>query len=217
VTIYLHIMDQGGFLAPYSARLKDAGQRAIAVLTQYSDLDAVDVSIQPSDWGPDQPYCQAVATGPNAVQITVERTRIESYDIAKSFFRTLVHELHHCLRWRYVRSWTVTEALILEGLALRADTFASGDTTSHIPKPQDIRNDLEYLALHGSSPITDHRDWLYCGYDGATDLPSRIYTVGDYLMIRALKTLGINPFQAARLSAETLMTAAHAQSDKETQ
>ena len=208
MSIHLHIMDRGGALASRRAEIEAAAQAAIDVYRTGTDLSEVDISLVPTDWGTDQPFCTAAATGPHGVQITIEASRLDRYAISTSFFRTMVHELRHCLRWRHVTTWTVNEGLVLEGLALRADTLASRDTTSHIAPPDAPRVEELYVVRYGDAPLRKHRDWLYSSDDGTQDKPARIYSVGDYLMTRALETLGTDPFAAAALPAPDLIAAA---------
>lgn len=201
-------MDRGNALATRRAEIEAAAQAAIDMYRTGTDLSEVDISLLPTDWGTDQPFCVAAATGPHGIQVKIETSRLDQYAISTSFFRTMVHELHHCLRWRHVTAWTVNEALVLEGLALRADTLASRDTTSHIAPPDAPRTEERYVAQYGHAPLQDHRDWLYASDDGTEGKPARIYSVGDYLMTRALETLGTDPFAAAALPASVLIEAA---------
>ncbi|MDO5631190.1 MAG: DUF2268 domain-containing putative Zn-dependent protease [Paracoccus sp. (in: a-proteobacteria)] len=114
-TFYLHPLNARHALTPVLSEIRAGARHAVAMaseLTEVPDFDLV-VRAEPgggiTDWG-----VSGYAPAPGLVEIVLDPAR---YD-AQALIRTLLHEMHHIIRWAgpgYGRS--LGETLVSEGLA----------------------------------------------------------------------------------------------------
>ncbi|MEM8824294.1 MAG: DUF2268 domain-containing putative Zn-dependent protease [Pseudomonadota bacterium] len=208
MTIRLQILDAGGHFRRRRPLIRRIMTEAIDYAVARSDLSNVDLVVHPTDFGADQFPVSAFTMGPHNIHIGIERSQLGSDDLELDIFRAAVHELHHAHRWRFVhRSWTVAEALTLEGLAVLADQQAAGPQDG-IDRPlHDPAGALGHVASIRDNPIERHRNWLYQAEATQPGGFARIYTIGNLLLGAALDGLKLDPWQAARLSAADLLDA----------
>ena len=129
--------------------MRDAVTAGIDWVLQRSALSDVDVILYPTDFGRDWSI-SAHTAGPHLVVIGVDVALLTSDALYQEVRCCLVHELHHCLRWRHVPRWTVAEAVILEGLAKRADIDAfRADVPDAVIAEVRIEAGLDDLARRG--------------------------------------------------------------------
>lgn len=205
MSIDVHIFDRGHAFGHARGTIDLTARRAGEDMALRCGLTDVDVAIFPTDWGADQPEANAFTMGPHGVHVGIELAHLPRYDIQSAFYRLMIHELHHCFRWRHVPRWSVSEALALEGLALLADEAMAGPRANAMPAPVDPQAELAVLRKKGHKKMEKHRDWLYA--PDAKGAPFRIYTLGRYVMERALRQLDLDPFEAATHSADRLVEA----------
>ena len=212
MTIRCQILDAGGHFRRRAPLIRRAVAEAVRYVEDVSDLGDVDLVVHPTDFGRDQFAIAAFTMGPHNIHIGVERSQLSSEDLEAELFRTVVHELHHALRWRSIARWTVAEAVILEGLALVADHAAAG-RQDWVDRPlADLEGALSYVIAHRDRRLEDHRAWLYTSEPQQPGAVARAYTVGLLLMRGAMRALRTDPWSAARRPAAELIDAGlHAQ------
>ncbi|WP_308916950.1 DUF2268 domain-containing putative Zn-dependent protease [Jannaschia sp. LMIT008] len=207
MTIRVQILDAGGYFRRRLPLIRRTVADAVAYVEGVSEIRDVDLIVHPTDFGRDQFSIAAFTMGPHNIHIGVERSQLSAEDMDVDLFRTTVHELHHAWRWRHVKRWTVSEAVILEGLALLADHGAVGPQDGVDRPLDDVKKALDYVLAHGSESLTKHRNWLYTSEPEQPGAVARAYTVGMLLMRGALEELKLDPWQAATMEASALIEA----------
>lgn len=212
LSLDLHLHDRGGAFGPRRAMIEAAARDGMAWVRARADLQDVDILLYPTDFGHDQGV-NAVSTGPHLVSFGLDIAILDDPELDQIVRCCVVHELHHCLRWRHIPHWSVAECVILEGLAKIADIEAYRAHMPDAPDPgwamaEPGRLDAEFADL-SDRDMEDARDWLYAAEPGTPPgTPARIYTVGLRHMQAALAQLGQDAWAAARLPAATLVAAA---------
>lgn len=210
MTVRAHILDAGNLFG----RRRPAVQRAVDAAVRYVErrsprLDA-DLVVQPMSFGRDHFPIEAFAMSPHNVHVGIERTSLSADDMGAEVYRTVIHELHHAVRWSHVPRWTLGEAIILEGLAVVADQVAAGPREDLLRPMRDAARAVDYLLAHRSEPLRGHQKWLYSTEPEQPGDATRIYTAGLHVMRAALTTLRVSPWKAATRSADDLLDAGFA-------
>lgn len=154
----IHFLNSRKALNSVMPEARDAAREAVALVEEHADLPRFDLVIRA---GEDVVQGWAVggyAPGPGHIQITLEPARFAP----EYFIRTLVHELHHLIRWDgpgYGKS--LGEALVSEGLAGHFVLQVLGGT----PDPWDAVNPSDGLARRAldewSRRDYDHAEWFF--------------------------------------------------------
>ncbi len=206
MSIRVQILDSGGFFGRRRALIRRTIDAALAHVHAICGLTDVDLVIHPNDHGPDQFCISAFTMGPHNIHIGIERSQLSSDELEADLYRTLVHELHHALRWRHVaRKWSVGEVIVLEGLALLADERAAGPHDDIARPLSDPDAALSYLARFRDADVAAHRAWLYAPEPAQPGGAARVYTIGRMLMERAIDARGLGPWAAAAIPADDLL------------
>lgn len=104
------MFDAGHRFGPHRAELPAAA--AVRHVRARSGLSNVDILIHPLDLGEHEIGVFGQTLGPHNVHIGIEVSQFGDPDLAGDLFRVIVHEPHHALRWRHVRSrWTIAEVV----------------------------------------------------------------------------------------------------------
>lgn len=111
---HLHLLNARNALTGTMAELRATAREAVALTAQHVDVPRFDLLVRAGDavipdWG-----MTGYAPGPGVIEITLTPEKFSSDHLR----RTLVHELHHLVRWEgpgYGRS--LGEAMVSEGLA----------------------------------------------------------------------------------------------------
>ena len=115
MSIYnIHFLNARNALTGMMPEARAAAREAVTAASEHADLPPFDLVIRAGDevmtgWG-----IGGCAPAPGQIQITLDPARYAP----EPFIRTLVHELHHLIRWDgpgYGK--TLGEALVSEGLA----------------------------------------------------------------------------------------------------
>lgn len=149
----IHFLNARHALTPVRAELRAAVQQAVTQVCDHADLPDFDVVIraQPggglTDWG-----VGGCAPSPGLIELTLDPARFVPLNVV----RTMVHEMHHLIRWDgpgYGRS--LGEALVSEGLAGHFVVQVMGGP----PDPWDAVNPAPGLARRAMN------DWAHRDYD----------------------------------------------------
>lgn len=139
--------------------------------------------------------------GPHAVLVTVDpEVEISRDDLVS----TMVHEIHHAIRWRAPGCGTALgERLVSEGLAQVFEVECTGR------RPLYGRGAVERqwrdLALaEATEDPADEGRWFF----GSGEVPFWFgYRLGYHLMVDALRSAGLTAAEAVHLPASTLLGA----------
>jgi hypothetical protein len=207
MTVRLRIFDAGDHFKRRLPLIRRSVTAAIDHAAEHSGLADVDVVVHPKDQGPDQWAVEAFTLGPHNVHIGVERSELSSEELETDLFRCAVHELHHAWRWGLMgrRTWSVGEAIVLEGLAMLADHAAAGPQHD-VDRPLDepCRAMREFAAIR-HEPVARHRAWLHSPEPSQPGGVSRLYSVGRVVMRAAILEKGTGPWEAAALPTDDLV------------
>jgi hypothetical protein len=204
--IRVHVFDAGRRFAAHRTLLDAIVEQAVRHVSDQSGLTEVDLVIQPIDGTAGGFPIQASTSDGHSIHIGLDPTFLDDRDVDDELLRTVVHELHHALRWRYVRKWTVAEVVALEGLALAADRAVCRDVVEvDEPPAEEAEKLIAYLAAHGEEAALQHRTWLYSSDPARPGDPGRVYRAGQLLMDAALAALDKTPWQAVRRSGLELV------------
>ena len=157
-------------------------------------------------------YRSGKAFGPGFAQIEVNTDHPRySSEWSGEGEALVLHELHHCLRWPYVRGpWTIGEVTVLEGLAMLSEGKGSSQPLDYgtPPRPDVLRALCERAWRERASPESDETAWFRDRRCEAGELDAPVnYHVGRTMMQRALDRLGVDPFGAAGMPMEKLLAA----------
>lgn len=154
----LHFLNARQDLTLVMSETRAATREAVAAAAEHTDLPAFDLVIRAGDevmtgWG-----LGGYAPAPGQIQITLDPDRFDP-DL---FIRTLVHELHHLIRWDGAGyGKTLGEALVSEGLAGHFVLQVLGGK----PDPWDAvapSDGLARRALNEWSRLGyDHSEWFF--------------------------------------------------------
>lgn len=207
MTIRVHYFDAGKLFGRSMATIRRTLVDAVAHVEDRSTLADVDVVVQPLDSGRDQFPIAAFTMGPHNIHIGIERSQLRGDDMEADLFRAAVHEMHHALRWRHRGPiWTVGEVVVLEGLALLADTAAAGPDDETDRPLTDPGAALQKLERIRAEPLSAHRHWLYSSEDSQPGGPERVYSLGRLVLGAALEAIDADPWQAATMRADDLLS-----------
>ncbi len=150
----LHFLNARNDLTPVMSEIRAATRAGVAAASDHVDLPPFDLVLRAGDevmtgWG-----VGGLAPAPGQIQITLDPSRFAP-DL---FIRTLIHEIHHLIRWDgpgYGK--TLGEALVSEGLAGHFVLMVLGGK----PDPWDAVTPSEGLARRASN------EWSRLGYDHA--------------------------------------------------
>ena len=104
--------------------------------------------------------------------------------------RSMVHEIHHALRYRFAGPWTVGENLVLEGLALCAECSTGCPPVEFEALPKDVLKSLISKAHRQKDfPINPNEDykkfnWIWEAH--SSDHVANMYYVGRNIVTNAL-------------------------------
>ncbi|MEM9910609.1 MAG: DUF2268 domain-containing putative Zn-dependent protease [Pseudomonadota bacterium] len=180
--------------------VRDALQR-IQELVEVSDLDVMLVPT-PNLSHPRFPvsgYCHndhAVDCSVNPDHPRYEKT----FDVEVP--RSIVHEVHHALRYRFAGPWTVGENLVLEGLALCAEGALRCPPAEFEALPKDVHHSLVTKAHQQKSfpinPNEDHRKYNWIWEANSPDHVANMYYVGRHIVETALANTSEDAFSAIK-------------------
>lgn len=209
MSVCIYILTGSKDVKPYSAELKSVANSAVASVKKSLPIRDLDIVFYDN---PGATFTEEEMGGiggftPNAHTVFISlNPRHKSFQSAlkNHLFFTLVHELHHTIRWqKQVDGDTLLEAMIFEGLA---DHFAMEVTGRKKPTiysdaltPEQKKIFLKKASEEWSKPTYNHNEWFY----GST--PKIIprwtgYTLGFDLVAKYLNT-------HSGLPASTLATA----------
>lgn len=150
----IHYLNARKTLNSVMPETRAAARQAVAAVEEHIELPRFDLVIRAGEEVVQGWAVGGYAPGPGHIQITLEPERFSP----EPFIRTLVHELHHLIRWDgpgYGKS--LGEALVSEGLAGHFVLQVLGGT----PDPWDAVNPSEGLTRRASN------EWSRLGYDHA--------------------------------------------------
>ena len=204
----LHIMDKAKLFSEPERRLvMTILEDTLAKVERCCPLGDLDIVIFPTEnYTHPEAYHGGYTYSANCLEISVNpRHGLFAARFAVEFPALILHEVHHCLRFRHVRDWNVGELVVLEGLAMNAET-AFGDA----PLPTDSSmTDGTLLQLCAKALETkdeagfDKTAWVY-GRDSDEETPY-IYLIGRKLVNAALSILTKNAFEAVAEDSQTLL------------
>jgi uncharacterized protein YjaZ len=211
MSIKIHILTGSKGVKPYAIELKSSAESAVASAKRLLPIKDVDIVFYDN---PGATFTEDEMGGiggftPNAHTVFISlNPRHKSFQnaIKNHLYFTLVHELHHTIRWqKEVEGDTLLEALVFEGLA---DHFAMEVTGRQKPTiysnaltPEQKKIFLRRASEKWSEPTYNHNEWFY----GST--PNAIprwtgYTLGYDLVAKYLQTHhGTLPSQLATADA----------------
>jgi Predicted Zn-dependent protease (DUF2268) len=216
----LHIMDKAKlFSDAEQSMVLNVLKDTLAKVENCCPLGDLDVVIFPTEnYTHPEAYHGGFAFSANCLEISVNpkhclfATRFEI-----EFPALILHELHHCLRVRHVKVWNVGELVVLEGLAMSAES-AFGDRP--LSTDSSMSNEALLKLCRKACETQDDEGyeeskWVY-GRDSDEETPY-IYLMGSKLVSSALGVLDKNAFEAVGessrkllgLGSEALMLEAH--------
>ncbi|MFD1794859.1 peptidase [Paracoccus aurantiacus] len=154
----IHFLNARKALNGVMPEARAAARDAVAIVEEHVALPRFDLVIRTGDevvqgWG-----MGGYAPAPGQIQITLDPSRFDP----EPFTRTLVHELHHLIRWDgpgYGKS--LGEALVSEGLAGHFVLQVLGGP----PDPWDSVNPSDEIARRASNEWArrdyDHAEWFF--------------------------------------------------------
>lgn len=211
--VYWKVMDRGRRLSDASLkRVETCVKAAVHILEQKCpDLDA-DLALIPTDilehpkW-----YRSGKAFGPGYAQVEFnpDHPRFDT-DWEDEGAALVIHELHHCLRWKDASTkWTIGEVIVLEGLAMLAERASEKRALDYGEPPSSkILEELcEKAFLHRTSPEGEDTSWFRAMHVDSEVLDAPVnYYIGKTMMEVALDALGLDPFQAIKVPSSTLLS-----------
>jgi hypothetical protein len=208
VPVDLHIMDKAQLFTGSQYRMvKNILEDTLGKIDRCSPLGDLDVVVFPTEnYTHPEGYHGGYTFGANSLEISVNpRHELFTKRFEIEFPALILHEVHHCLRYRHVGAWTVGELIVLEGLAMNAET-AFGDPP--LPTESSMSEDtLLQLCVKACAAQHDESSektaWVY-GRDGDEETPY-IYLIGRKLVTPALARLNKNAFEAVGESSQTLL------------
>ena len=127
-------------------------------------------------------------------------------DYVTAFFPALLaHELHHCLRWPYF-SKTIGEAIILEGMALRAERDLGFERRALGQAPDQAQMQAMFDKAQSEIDAPHDGSWIYSAPGG--DGWSWIYHLGEYVVDLAFEAEGWDVFSQIDTPAPEIFAAA---------
>ncbi|MEL6800188.1 MAG: DUF2268 domain-containing putative Zn-dependent protease [Pseudomonadota bacterium] len=188
-------------------------ETAINTFRTYAPTLIADLAIVPTDIYIDPRwYRSGKAYGPGYAQIEFnpDHPRFET-DWDTECGALVLHELHHCLRWKHVGPrWTVGEVVVLEGLAMLAESTSGFRPMDYgdAPPASVLSNLCKKAYLARSESESAEPAWFRSTEILGVDLDAPVnYHLSKKMMREATRALGLNPFQAAGVSCETLLHA----------
>ncbi len=208
MAVDIHIMDKSGLFSPAQRdRVLVMINDALANVGLCCAIPDLDIIVFPTEnYDHPEGYHGGYAFGPNCFEVSINpshklfETRFEI-----EFPGLVLHELHHCLRFPHVKTWTVGELVLLEGLAKRAElAFGNEQLPLDSALPFSARLDLCQQALdkrndHGHGNTV----WVYAR--NSDEESPHLYLIGDMLVSAALQNLQMNAFQAVDAKADFLL------------
>lgn len=158
--IYSHIANATGELDNLKPIIKAAMSKALPIVEEEISANEIDIFfLSASIYAVPEIGIGGNSPGPNHIYISFDPGSDKITE--KGLFETLLHEIHHCMRWRNPGYGnTLGEAIISEGLAClyeemhrgRAPIYANVDISDeHIAQAKSVINDNSY----------DHNEWFY--------------------------------------------------------
>ncbi|MEL6168646.1 MAG: DUF2268 domain-containing putative Zn-dependent protease [Pseudomonadota bacterium] len=201
MTLRLHIFDRGDTFSAQHDEIRNAIGEAIDFVEDRVKLDNVDVIAFSKEFGAD-PELWTMAASPNTVLLGIDAAGASSDTLHSALKQTTIFHLHQCFRLRRVRTWSVGDALIFEGLAPLAATEAVGEPFRSRISKEAIRDAAN--RIHDASDA--HRKWLYAREKTAHGpAHTRAALIGAALSRDAMERLGLDAWAAARLPTKYIL------------
>lgn len=201
-------MDQGKLFTGAERRMvMGILKQTLAKVDRLCPLGDLDVVIFPTEnYTHPEGYHGGYTFSANCVEISVNPRHglfAERFEI--EFPALILHEVHHCLRYRHVGVWNVGELVVLEGLAMNAETtFGDAPLPTDYSMPEAALLQLCVKALDTKNDTGFEKTaWVY-GRDSDEET-AYIYLIGRKLVTSALNALNKNAFEAVDESCTTLL------------
>ena len=153
----LHMLNARSTLTPVMAEIRAHAREIVAMAEAHLDLPRFDLVVREGDavipeWG-----IAGHAPAPGIIEIVLDPSRVTP----EHFCRTLVHELHHLVRWDgpgYGRS--LGEALVTEGLAGHFVQQLLGGPPDPWDTARPVAGTLKQAAGLWARRDYDHGEWF---------------------------------------------------------
>jgi Predicted Zn-dependent protease (DUF2268) len=216
----LHIMDKAKLFSDAEhSMVLNVLKDTLAKVENCCPLGDLDLVIFPTEnYTHPEGYHGGFTFSANCLEISVNpkhslfATRFET-----EFPALILHEVHHCLRYRHVGVWTVGELVVLEGLAMSAEiAFGDRPLPTHSAMSEEALLKLCRKACGTQDDEGFEKSlWVY-GRDSDEETPY-IYLIGSKIVSSALGVMDKNAFEAVGessrkllgLGSETLMLDVH--------
>jgi uncharacterized protein YjaZ len=204
MTIRFHYLCSDPVLAPWRAQMEKLCSKTANWIVERMPLSEVDVVLHRNPYFviPETGIGGYAPTG-NVVQIYLDPNN-ENFAscFSMELAATLVHELHHCMRWRgpgYGK--TLREALITEGLAQNFEAEYRGAPPFYaVALREDQLKEMRCKAEHDlDNDSYIHADWFF-GSEGRRIPRHTGYSLGYEIVNEYLRTCKMS---AAQLWAES--------------
>ncbi len=204
----LHIMDKAKLFSDAEhSMVLNVLRDTLAKVETYCALGDLDLVIFPTEnYTHPEGYRGGFTFSANCLEISVNpKHSLFAKRFEIEFPALILHEVHHCLRYRHVAVWNVGELVVLEGLAMSAES-AFGDKP--LPKESSMSDEALLQLCRKACETQDDEGfektmWVY-GRDSDEETP-HIYLIGSKLVSSALGVLGKNAFEAVGESSRKLL------------
>ena len=204
----LHIMDKGKlFSEAERSMVLNILRATLAKVENCCALGDLDVVIFPTEnYTHPEGYHGGFTFSANCLEISVNpKHSLFAKQFETEFPALILHEVHHCLRYRHVKAWNVGELVVLEGLAMSAES-AFGDRP--LPTASSMSDEALVKLCRQACETQDDAGfeksmWVY-GRDSDEETPY-IYLIGAKLVSSALDVLDKNAFEALGESSRNLL------------
>jgi uncharacterized protein YjaZ len=128
-------------------------------------------------------------------------------DVDQYFSALLAHELHHCLRWPYFKK-TIGEAIVLEGMAMSAETTLGFDKRELGEAPLSSDMDAKFAKAYEQIDEPHDGSWIYQVPEVEGRTWSWIYHLGQHVVGKAFENENWDAFSHIHKSAHEIFSAA---------
>lgn len=159
-TIFHHIANATGELDMLEGMINAAVERAKPIVEKELGADKIDIIfVSAANLAMPEFGIGGNSPGPNHVYVSFDPTSDKITQ--KGIEETLLHEIHHCMRWRNPGyGETLGEAMVTEGLACLYEEEHSGQTPLYASV--DLKNDqIEEAKKALRSKDYDHGQWFF--------------------------------------------------------
>lgn len=167
--IFVHILNAKGEFSIVFDAVNSSISKTVELVRTLLPIKNIDIIVQHAP----ENVIEVLGVGgytPNAhtIYISLDATRANILDIINNeLIHTLVHEMHHAVRWNTVGyGETLGEALVTEGLADHFDTELTGASAAIWTKSlsgDDLLNLLERARKEFDNSDYSHSDWFFGG------------------------------------------------------